>query len=450
MEPLSDSATAPRRPWGSARTLLAAALLAYVWRIQDLFPVMDHLKPVTLVTGLFFIILFLDTGLQRDVLEVARRPPGLLGIVILGLAAVGIPTSLWAGMSFDIVLKVLLPSVIVAIGIGASTRRTIDAYRFSAVHVVGALIFCVVVLKRFNVGPDGRLGDLVYYDANGLGLIVVCALPFAEWWASHADRWQVRVVALLALPVFLVTIIKTGSRGAFLGLVTVVAYSIFANRSAPARRRIGLGIFAGLFLLAFAGTTYWGMMDTLLHPTHDYNWVGNAEGGRMSVWKRGIGYMVQHPITGVGAGAFPVAEGTISSLAAAQEYGQGLKWSAAHNSFVQVGAELGFPGLIVFLAFLFTGFRRARRVIALGLKASDQRAAAMGDALAASLLGYMVCGFFLSEAYSALPYSVIGIAVGLHAVLRQQLSAVPEQPATIGNAESMPAAPGRHAWVPDA
>ena len=137
----------------------------------------------------------------------------------------------------------------------------------------------------------------------------------------------------------------------------------------------------------------------------------------MSVWKRGIGYMVGRPITGVGAGAFPVAEGTISPLAKVQDYGVGLKWSAAHNSFVQVGAELGFPGLVVFLALLFAGLARARRAVTLGLAVGDQRAAAMGDALAASLVGFAVSGFFLSEAYAAYVYSVIGIAIGLHETL---------------------------------
>ncbi|MGH7688937.1 MAG: O-antigen ligase family protein [Gemmatimonadaceae bacterium] len=448
-EPRDGVANGRHHPWGAASGILAAALLAYVWRIQDLFPIVDHLKPVTLVTGLFFLILFLDTRLQADILDVARRPPGIFAVTVLILASVGIPTSLWAGMSFDIVTKVLLPSVVVALGIGAAVRRTVDAYRFSTVHVIGALIFSLVVLTRFNVGPDGRLGDLIYYDANGLGLIIVCALPLAEWCASHGERLGVRILALAALPVFLITIVKTGSRGAFLGLVAVLTYSIFANRSAPVRRRLGLGLFAGILLLVFAGGTYWTMMNTILHPTQDYNWVGKSEGGRMDVWKRGIGYMLQHPITGVGAGAFPVAEGTISALAGQQQYGIGLKWSAAHSSFVQVGAELGFPGIIAYLAFLFVGFRRARRIVVLGLAASDLRTAAMGDALAASLLGYMVSGFFLSEGYSALPYSVIGIAIGLHTVLRRQVPVEAREEMTRKVRRGHGAAVRAAAWNPD-
>ncbi len=416
----SDDVSESRAPWGIARLLLAAAVLAYAWRIQDLFPVLDAFKPVTLVTGALFLLMLLDPQLARKIAIVAGKPPAILAAIIAAIAVLGIPLSLYPGLSFNVALKVVLPSVIVAIGIAATIRSSIDAYRFSAMHVFGALIFSSVVLARFKVGPDGRLGDLVYYDANGLGLILVCTLPLASWFAFNSVRREARLGAMAAIGIMLFTIIRTGSRGAFLGLLTVVGYDVFANRSAPLRRRLGLAGIAVVLFAGAAGTKYWTMMDSIMHPTKDYNWAGNSEGGRMSVWKRGIGYMVSHPVVGVGAGNFPVAEGTISPLAHIQNYGFGLKWSAAHNSFVEVGAELGIPALIAFVALLVGGIGRARRVVRLGRLVGDVRAAAMGDALAASLIGYCVSGFFLSQGYSALPYSVIGISIGLHTALARQ------------------------------
>ena len=415
-------------PWGAARTLLAAALLGYVWRLQDLFPVIGHIKPVTLVTGAFLVVLLLDRQLPTQFGSVATRAPAIFAVILGGLAMIGVPFSLYPGMSLSVALKDLAPAIILMIGIGAAIQYPLDAYRLSAVQVIGALVFSTVVLTRYSIGAGGRLGDLVYYDANDLGLVLVCTLPLAEWCAQYSTRLAARIGALIIIGVLLLTIVKTGSRGAFLGLVAVVAYGIFANRSAPLRRRFGLAVLAGVLLVGTAGKQYWTDMDTILHPTQDYNWVGNAEGGRMSVWKRGIGYMLGHPITGVGVGAFPVAEGTISPLAKVQDYGVGLKWSAAHNSFVQIGAELGFPGLLMFVALLFAGLGLARRAVAFGLAVGDQRAAAMGDALAASLVGFAVSGFFLSEAYSPYVYSVIGIAIGLHEALVRQVS-VAEQAA---------------------
>ena len=148
-------------------------------------------------------------------------------------------------------------------------------------------------------------------------------------------------------------------------------------------------------------------MDTILHPTQDYNWVGNAEGGRMSVWKRGIGYMVDHPLTGVGAGAFSVAEGTISPLAKVQEYGVGTE-VVGGPQFVRAG----WRGTRVSGPRCFSGsavcraWPSAARGGAGTRRSVTRRAAAMGDALAASLVGFAVSGFFLSEGYSAYVYSV--------------------------------------------
>src|SRR3989442_13656065 len=85
----------------------------------------------------------------------------------------------------------------------------------------------------------------------------------------------------------------------------------------------------------------------------------------MEVWKRGIGYMLGRPLLGVGAQAFGVAEGTLAPEAVErEEYGKGFKWSTAHNAFVEIGAEIGVLGLLLFGALLVGGFRglaRARR-----------------------------------------------------------------------------------------
>src|SRR5207247_11224361 len=47
-------------------------------------------------------------------------------------------------------------------------------------------------------------------------------------------------------------------------------------------------------------------------------------------------------------------EGTISPLARLQERGRGVRWGAAHNTFIQVGAELGVPGLLLFIGLIAT------------------------------------------------------------------------------------------------
>jgi len=89
-------------------------------------------------------------------------------------------------------------------------------------------------------------------------------------------------------------------------------------------------LFAAFALFASAET--WERLVSLGNSSEDYNYT--SRDGRIEVWKRGVGYMVQNPVLGVGADAFFVADGTISGK---ENLGFGIKYSAAHNSVVQVG-----------------------------------------------------------------------------------------------------------------
>jgi O-antigen ligase len=153
-------------------------------------------------------------------------------------------------------------------------------------------------------------------------------------------------------------------------------------------------------------------MKTIVAPENDYN--VTEEGGRINVWKRGITYMMDHPITGVGAENFAVAEGTISPMAMRQEFGKGVKWGAAHNSFVQVGAELGVGGLIVFIAIL-TSTLLALRKADLSARDSDppdKDLRLIAQSMGAGFFGFTTGAFFLSFAYREPLYTLIALAIG--------------------------------------
>ena len=168
-----------------------------------------------------------------------------------------------------------------------------------------------------------------------------------------------------------------------------------------------------LLFLATATDRYWSQMSTILTLDQDYN--RTSETGRWHIWSRGIGYMLQHPILGVGANNFPIAEGTISPLAALQQYNIGVRWNAAHNSFVQIGAELGVPGLILFVTAIAAAFSALGQVARLqrALPSRPRGPPQLAQALTGSLIGLAVGGFFLSLAYYEMLYAGLALAVGL-------------------------------------
>jgi putative inorganic carbon (HCO3(-)) transporter len=413
------AARAPARvraqPWTLLLVALAGMLLTYVWRLQDLFPVLGKGKPAILSSLAALGLVWISAA--PGAVGRTRHPVFRWAAVLLGLCVLSVPFGVWPGFSARFILEDHVKTFLLMALLVAAVRSVRDVERLIGVHVAGAALYCVMILTTFSVGADGRLGGLVYYDANDLAMLVVCTFPMVVYLTRPASAGVVRLAALGVMALFAVTILRTGSRGGFLGLLAVFGVMLWSFRAVPRAQRIGAVAVVALLLAVGGGSAFWEKMGTLLNPGDDYNWAGNNETGRLEVWKRGIGYMIQRPVLGVGANAFPMAEGMISPLASRQEMGQGLKWSAAHNSFVQVGAELGVPGLLAFLALLAAAFRvtltlsRARAPD--GVPAPH---GALAQALTATLVGYCVSGFFLSQAYSAFLYSVLGLVTALGCV----------------------------------
>jgi O-antigen ligase len=155
-------------------------------------------------------------------------------------------------------------------------------------------------------------------------------------------------------------------------------------------------------------------MGTIMSDA-DYN--RSEETGRMKIWQRGVGYMLQYPVFGVGPNNFNAAEGRLSPIAERQQFGRGVKWNAAHNSYVQIGAELGFPGLVIFVGMIaaaFMALRRSRR--SAGMARADHAGSELTQALSASLIGFIVGALFLSLAYSEILFTLLALAVALQKV----------------------------------
>jgi O-antigen ligase len=401
---------------------LAAMIFTYVWRVQDLFPALAVIRPTILTLGVALAVYALD----RD----PRRQLGLIGSTIVGLMValhvvilVGLPASLVPAGSVVFFVKELLPTLLFALLLVAGVRGVRDVEWLALVNLVGALFFTLIVYVRYDVGEDGRWGGLVYYDSNDLALLIVSTIPFAVMFMRRGAGVGRRAFALAAFGILVLALIKSGSRGGFLGFVVVLAYLLVRYRAVPARVRM-FSVVAGVLLLALAGTEkYWGLIQTLLNPRQDYNWAGGAYYGRMELWKRGLGYVADHPLLGVGVGAFPVAEGELSEVARKRmSSGLPVKRSVAHNMYLEVAAEAGLPALLLFVAMLAVALRAAAVIArAPPSRGATEREPALGHALVASLIGYAVCGFFISAEHFSYLYMVLALVAGLLKLHRMRM-----------------------------
>ena len=348
---------------------------------------------------------------QRNMVRL-RSPVTTCMLGLLVWSALSVPGALNQGMAFQSWTN-LAQTIVMALLVAGSVRSPRDVERLCLVYFVVTVVYTAVVLSRFQLGAENwRLSRLYYYDANDFATLIVTAMPFGLYFVLARGRTVIRLLALAGLGLLAVGLIRSGSRGGFLAFLAVVTFVLLRLTTIPARTRIAGLVLIVAITFGTASDQYWTQMQTIISPKHDYNLT--AEEGRVKIWERGLGYMVGHPVFGVGLRNFQVAEGTISARARLAERGIGVRWGAAHNSYVQAGAELGVPGLLLLLGLIANAFRllrrAARRFHAAAYGAADAR---LAQTLMAALVGFTVGAFFLSLAYSDMLYALGGLALGL-------------------------------------
>jgi len=174
-------------------------------------------------------------------------------------------------------------------------------------------------------------------NPNSLGHAVVLALPLSYlllWWKRHPAA---KLLAIGCAAIAFQCAYYTESKGAFLvGAATIVAAFTF-----------GRPIFFQIIIFVMAGTIGVGGLMFLPRMT-EMNNLRADEGvlGRLMAWEAAKTAYENNP-TGVGWKQF---------IAVLKWEGETLT-KATHSSFVKVGADLGRPGLFLYLCMLCCGLR---------------------------------------------------------------------------------------------
>jgi O-antigen ligase len=128
---------------------------------------------------------------------------------------------------------------------------------------------------------------------------------------------------------------------------------------------------------------------------------------RESRWAAAVGLAERSPVLGVGTGLYPV-----KALPILRDDGGALPnvtvpQTVAHNTYLEILAENGVPGLALFLAFLAVVWSLLGRSRRLATVAGDARAGWLVTALQSSLVIAIVAASFLSEELTT-PFWLLG------------------------------------------
>lgn len=441
----ADGWTLPRDGFRIALLLL---LVVSVSRIHQHFDAVAALRPALALAGL---TLLFGLGARRrlGVGELLERWPAKVMAALGVLACLSVPFALSMGASASFFLDRFSKILVLAFFLVAAMHDTRDVRLFVWGYVISAGILAWMAVFVFEVHPtlgqEGmrRLGDLYTYDANDLGCVLMVALPLTLLTFRTSGRWGKAISGLVLVGIGL-SVARSGSRGAFVGLAAVMLALVLWVRHVALARRLGVLAVMALVVILASPQGYWDQMAGLTDLEDDYNVTSPV--GRVALAKRGLGYMLDRPLTGLGVGNFPRAEGTISERARnfVPEPGENLRWMAPHNSYVQAGAEMGVPGLLLWSSLVLGGVvglrRLSRRTPDAWRRGDDPERRFLHHALVylpVALLGFAVTSSFVSFAYMDPAYVLAAFVCALHRCV-DRARAADETAATSGRPPARP------------
>jgi O-antigen ligase len=252
------------------------------------------------------------------------------------------------------------------------------------------------------------LWNFIYANSNDLAAITLLVLSMAAGvLITERNKWF-RLGAFASCIVLTVIILLTKSRGVFLGLTVFTVFALLPQLKQLRRIGIVAVIAGGIALLSpsdvferVGGLRYVADVENLGQVDEERS----AE-QRYAIWKVAGAIVRDHPTSGIGWGAYPQAHGRYAPMVDRSGIAGGNR--DTHSTYINLVAETGYPGLLIFgvlVAGTMLHAQRARR----RCRALLPRTAQQLFFLHMGLLGFLVAGIFAS--YSRISFLYLHLAL---------------------------------------
>lgn len=270
--------------------------------------------------------------------------------------------------------------------------------------------FAEAPLLNITSGTEGRRISGPLGDPNYYAQIMVFLFPLALNRFLFESSRALRLLAGFASLVIGMTVVFTFSRGGAVALLIALMAMVVYH---PPRLKYSILIVLALYaVFLMLPPTYTQRLGTLT------DLVGSEEASAAEVSFRGrvsevmsAWYMFRdHPILGVGVRNYPVLYQEYS-----REIGLDPRAEARqpHNLYLEVAAETGLLGLLVFGFILFSVFRSVQRARTTLQEEGEKDLRRLVEAFSSGLIGYLGAAMFIHGAYPRYFWLLAGIALSL-------------------------------------
>jgi O-antigen ligase len=405
------------RPSPSAFVALLGFTFVLLLAPQETIPALAALH-LAAVAALAAIGAHLWDRLSRG-LPVLVVPRGVWPAVGLGAwALITVPFSMWPGGSISFFTDLFVKSLLIC----WLLPQVVDRESRLVGLVVGlcgagAVIAATAVYHMgpmFLAGRADAVKEIIAFDApltrnpNDLALLTNLLLPLTVALVHVGRRLWMKVVCAAVVVVEVTAIVVSFSRAGFVTLAVVwIGHALRTLRGAARAAVIAavVIVLAGPALLPEGYTQHLGTtLDVDADPT----------GSSQARWKDAVAasdVITDSPLVGAGLGQ--------NILAITQLTGT---WRQVHNVYLQVGADLGLPGLALFLALLVSCLGAARSVGAnIDVLRAPSPLVHIARGLELSLWAFVVAGLFHPAAYHFYIYYIGGLALAARAIREEQV-----------------------------
>lgn len=378
-------------------------------RPQDYLLFLEMLRPCLtfgLITFASFILT--QTSINKEIVSGQFK----LFLMLILIMIIGIPFSYYRSESLKDVFSYASASIMFYFLFYQLVNDIGRIRRLLFLYCCGATIYAIYQLL-FGIGERLSFGTM--FDPNDISFFLINFIFFNLLFINKNNKVYMRLIGLINILVCSAVILKTGSRGGVVAFASVFAFLLFAHI-----RTINISFFKKAFLLTLIfislllSTTNYERYRTILDIEDDYNWVD--ETGRVAIWKIGLKLVLSNPLTGVGVGRFNEGVGRDR-----EERGLQARWQSAHNSFVQIGAESGVIGLILYVMMTCKVFSITSLILK---KSQSDDFVKISEMAKAGFIGHVVCAMFLSQAYSIYWVFYIVLSAKLHQLLNEEADMV--------------------------
>jgi len=359
----------------------------------------------------------ISTRREKDKSFIAAHPQ--FTFVLLAFLSLATLSSYWAeepGRALDTSWRYFQNMILFLIVYTAVRQR--EHFTWVAWAWLGGAAFATVPAilnppryeEDLTVRISGTIGD-----PNELAALLVAGTAFAVvMTVISRDSPALRVAAGSATLLFLFGIFYTVSRGGLVALsVAIVAACLMAGRYRVQATVLGVvtALFVVVYFASFAGVDARDRVTTV-----------QGGSGRTDIWKVGWRMVEDKPVLGVGSGNFNVSSIhylLVSPGAIERDEFIIDKPKVAHNSYLQVLAELGIVGLALFLTILGFSIACALKAARWFGRAGDTQMEIAARGMVVALVGILAADFFITEQYGKQLWLLLGLGPALLGVAKR-------------------------------